>query len=157
MISALKFVPRGTAKSMPDKFNLNEDEFNKIQQQIGLQLETIQLDMKEHEINDSSDTTKDMPITEVDRKVIDELEEYNMDTYEQDEGLKGIPVFGSVNGLSYHEVNEQDPYITIKETEEEEMQELEILENDNLLLACRTEDEVSHLEVYVYEESEDKY
>lgn len=152
MISALKWVPRGAAQANPSKYDLNEEEFDRIQAQIGLEMENIKLDI-DNEVEQAE--TRANETDEVD-KVIDELAEYNMDTYSDDEGLKGIPVFGSVNGLTYHEAHDNDPYITVKETPEEEMRELEILPGDNLLLACRTEDEVSHLEVYVYEEEEDK-
>ncbi|EPZ36510.1 hypothetical protein O9G_006015, partial [Rozella allomycis CSF55] len=44
------------------------------------------------------------------------------------------------------------PYILIKEEEEEEEEEdVEIRDTDHLLLATKTEDDISHLEVYVYE------
>ncbi|KAI6717107.1 hypothetical protein JHW43_000282 [Diplocarpon mali] len=47
-----------------------------------------------------------------------------------------------------------DPYITMKENEEddEDREELQILATDNMLLAAKIEDEVAHLEVYVYED-----
>jgi periodic tryptophan protein 1 len=43
----------------------------------------------------------------------------------------------------------------LQDEDEEEKEELQILATDNLLLTCKTEDEVAHLEVYVYEDSED--
>lgn len=60
---------------------------------------------------------------------------------------------------------EEDPYLKennmAKDEEEEEkveeddLDDLHVRPTDNLLIACRTEDEVSYLEVYVYEEEED--
>jgi periodic tryptophan protein 1 len=41
-----------------------------------------------------------------------------------------------------------------EEEEDEEREELQILPTDNLLLAGKVEDEVAHLEVYVYEDQE---
>lgn len=66
-------------------------------------------------------------------------------------------MLGNVKSLAYHESNSEDPYITIQEQEEEDLEreELEILPTDNLILAGRLEDEVAHLEVYVYEDEAD--
>ena len=66
-------------------------------------------------------------------------------------------MLGNVKSLAYHQSNSEDPYITIQEQEEEdfEREELEILPTDNLILAGRVEDEVAHLEVYVYEDEAD--
>ncbi|TCD60906.1 hypothetical protein EIP91_009317, partial [Steccherinum ochraceum] len=48
------------------------------------------------------------------------------------------------------------PYITLKQDDEEdERQELEVLPTDNLLVVAKTEDEVSQLEIYVYDDSEE--
>jgi periodic tryptophan protein 1 len=66
-------------------------------------------------------------------------------------------MFGNVRSLAYHDSNEEDPYITMKENEEddENREELQILATDNMLLAAKVEDEVAHLEVYVYEDEAD--
>lgn len=69
----------------------------------------------------------------------------------------GMGMFGNVKSLAYHGSNEEDPYITMKENEEddEEREELQILATDNMFLAAKVEDEVAHLEVYVYEDEAD--
>ena len=65
-------------------------------------------------------------------------------------------MFGNVKSLAYHQPNEEDPYLVMPEDEEdEERDELQILPTDNLLLAGKVEDEVAHLEVYVYEDQAD--
>lgn len=68
-----------------------------------------------------------------------------------------MAMFGNVKNLVFHENNEDDPYITMQgeEEEDEEREELQILATDNLVLAGRIEDEVAHLEVYVYEDEAD--
>lgn len=43
----------------------------------------------------------------------------------------------------------------MQEEDDDEREELQIYATDNLLLATKTEDEVAHLEVYVYEDSAD--
>ena len=59
--------------------------------------------------------------------------------------------------MAYHDSNEDDPYITLQggEQDEEEREELQVLPSDNMLLAAKVEDEVAHIEVYVYEDSAD--
>lgn len=42
-----------------------------------------------------------------------------------------------------------------QDDEEEERQELEVLPTDNLIVTAKTEDDVSQLEIYVYDESEE--
>jgi periodic tryptophan protein 1 len=87
-----------------------------------------------------------------------DLEHYDDDNEEEDQG-DGAPMgmFAGIKSLAYHNSNAEDPYITLQEDEEddEEREELQILPTDNLILAARIEDEVAHLEVYVYEDSAD--
>lgn len=58
--------------------------------------------------------------------------------------------------LAYYQNEEDDPYITLKngEDEAEEMEEMRVLPTDNMMLAVKTEDDVSQMEVYVYEREE---
>jgi periodic tryptophan protein 1 len=67
-------------------------------------------------------------------------------------------IFGNVKNLSYYESNNEDPYITLKgddEDAEEERADLQVLATDNLILSAKVEDEMAHLEVYVYEDEVD--
>lgn len=93
----------------------------------------------------------------------DDLKEYDLEHYDDDvaedknnEGM-GMGMFGNVKSLAYHDSNADDPYITMKENEEddEDREELQILATDNMLLAAKVEDEVAHLEIYVYEDEAD--
>lgn len=94
----------------------------------------------------------------------DDLKEYDLEHYddpaEGEDEEEGEPnsMFGNVRSLAYHSSNAEDPYITLKEGEasdDEEREELQILPTDNLLLSAKIEDEVTHLEVYVYEDEAD--
>lgn len=71
---------------------------------------------------------------------------------------ENIGMFGNVKNLVYHTNNEEDPYITLHGDDAEsdsEREELQILPTDNVLVAGRVEDEVAHLEFYVYEDEAD--
>jgi periodic tryptophan protein 1 len=97
----------------------------------------------------------------------DDLKEYDLEHYDDDEqdaedGMDTMAMFGNtgtLKSLVYHDSNEEDPYITMPagqdDDEDEDREDLQILATDNLVLAARIEDEVAHLEVYVYEDDSD--
>lgn len=90
----------------------------------------------------------------------DELSQYNLDGYDDDddddEAAGGFGPFSNIKGLTFYRDNTDDPYITVKEDpEDEEREELEILPTDNLIVAAKTEDDVSQLEIYVYDDSQE--
>jgi periodic tryptophan protein 1 len=64
-------------------------------------------------------------------------------------------IFSNLKGLTYYTSNREDPYITLRDEEDEDQEDLMIQATDNLLLAAKTEDDISHLEVYLYDESEE--
>jgi periodic tryptophan protein 1 len=85
------------------------------------------------------------------------LENYDSD---EGEGVGGIASLGNAKALAYYESNADDPYMTRQADEEsvDEREALEVLESDNLVIAARVEDEVAHLEIYLYEsEAENLY
>lgn len=92
----------------------------------------------------------------------DDLKEYNLDNYDdddvetQDEG-EGMGMFGNIGSLAYYESNNDDPYITLKggDDEDEDREALQIMATDNLILSAKVEDELAHLEVYVFEDDSD--
>ncbi|KAG8895052.1 hypothetical protein FRB99_000793 [Tulasnella sp. 403] len=85
----------------------------------------------------------------------DELAVYKLDEYDREEAKPVASIFSNIKGLAYYADNTQDPYITLKNEEDEEKEDLEVLPSDNLIVAAKTEDDISSLEIYVYDESED--
>ncbi|PWN39803.1 WD40 repeat-like protein [Ceraceosorus guamensis] len=97
-----------------------------------------------------------------------DLSRYNLDTYgeddEDEDGMAGgngngngnSNIFSNIKGLQYHRNNDQDPYITLRgasdleEEEAAEREELQVLKEDNMIVSCKTEDEISMLEVHIY-------
>ncbi|CAG8477852.1 11313_t:CDS:2 [Diversispora eburnea] len=114
MISALLWVQKGIVSETPKKYELDDNEYERIT-------------------------------------------EYNLDQYDDgdvDESGQPMSIFGNIKGLTYYTSNEEDPYITISD-EDDESDDLKILATDNVIVAAKTEDEISQLEIYVYEEAED--
>lgn len=94
------------------------------------------------------------------RDADDDLKEYDLDNYDSDAASKDgetMSMFGNTRSLAYHQSNAEDPYITIQENgeEDEERDDLQVLASDNMVVAAKVEDEVAHLEIYVYEDEVD--
>ena len=86
------------------------------------------------------------------------MAELDMDKYddEDDEAdVNAARLFGG-GRATFHDTNDEDPYMTVKDEEDEEDEDypddFTVRGTDLVMLAARTDDDVSHLEVYVYEE-----
>lgn len=86
------------------------------------------------------------------------MKELDMDGYDDeddDADVNAARLFGGGRS-TFHDNNDDDPYITIKDDDDAEDEDypddFTVKPTDLVLLAARTDDDVSHLEVYVYEE-----
>lgn len=62
--------------------------------------------------------------------------------------------FANVKGLSYYRTNDEDPYITLKEDDEQmEREELELLPTDSMIVTARTTADLSGLDFHVYDDA----
>ncbi|KAG0205776.1 hypothetical protein BGX28_002699 [Mortierella sp. GBA30] len=153
MISALQWVRRGAAQARPDKYDLDEKEFKRINEFAAQHL----ADAKEElEAAQKAENDPNGMAVETISEANPELAEYNLDDYDEDkpEGQEAT-IFSNLKGLTYYQSNREDPYITLRDEEDEDQEDIMIQATDNLLLAAKTEDDISHLEVYLYDESEE--
>ncbi|KAL1970437.1 hypothetical protein VTN77DRAFT_4081 [Rasamsonia byssochlamydoides] len=178
MITTTTWVRRGVAAQFPTKYEIDEEEFNRISELARKQLEDAKGDLKaaKEEVEKEKDAEENPDAMDEDKEdakdekskkettennVIDDpdLKEYDLEHYDSDpvdEDGEQITMFGNIKSLVYHKPGEKDPYLQMpEEDEDEEREELQIFPTDNLLLAGKVEDEVAHLEVYVYEDEED--
>ncbi|KAF3483989.1 uncharacterized protein GIQ15_03313 [Arthroderma uncinatum] len=120
--------------------------------------------------DDVMETTDEVEVEKKEKKKSkpeddDDLAEYDMEHYDsdpRDEEGDEVTMFGNVQSLAYHQPHEKDPYLVLPnradgagDDSDEDREDLQILPSDNLLLAGKVEDEVAHLEVYVYEDAAD--
>ncbi|CAG8699487.1 1870_t:CDS:2 [Acaulospora colombiana] len=155
---------------------LDLENMGKLAEEMG-----VGIDEEDHEEDwedEVSNDDKDSDQMEVDEKPVrkkdpNDLAEYKLDEYDDDSPTKGGGLFSNIKGLTYYKDNEDDPYITLKEVrniqpilgielnaiceqdDDSEKEELQVYSSDNLLVAARTEDEVSQLDIYVYDENND--
>ncbi|KAK1250135.1 hypothetical protein MKX08_010138 [Trichoderma sp. CBMAI-0020] len=177
MITAAQWVPRGFAAQFPQVYKLDESEFDRIAALAKLQLDDAEEDLKEaqgegedaeegDENNDEDmggEEDKENKAGSTVKIDDDDLKEYDLEHYDDDEDDDNAPaangsmgMFGNVKSLAYYESNKEDPYITLQDDEEdEEREDLQVLATDNLILSAKVEDELAHLEVYVYEDESD--
>ncbi|KAF2154759.1 WD40 repeat-like protein [Myriangium duriaei CBS 260.36] len=183
MITAVSWVPRGHAAQFPTKYVFDEEEYERISKLAKLELDDAREDLEEAKaaakVSDQNgmdvDTdkktkkSKDESKADQDSDVDindDDLKEYDLEHYDdspdedadEDGPATSLPMFGNARSLAYHSSNAEDPYITLKDddaSDNEEREEMQVLATDNLVLAAKVEDEVAHLEVYVYEDSDD--
>ncbi|EGV62409.1 rRNA-processing protein [Yamadazyma tenuis] len=154
MLSASTWVPRGYAAEFPEKYELDDEEMERITAMAKLQLG----DNAHEEDEDQEDTHKAQALKE-DIEIDDDLKAYDLENYDNDEESEGedVTMLPGLSGTSakYHEGEDgQDPYLSLptQEETEEDKKELQVFPSDNLVLATRTEDEVSYLDVYVYDD-----
>ncbi|KAB8766454.1 hypothetical protein FH972_026614 [Carpinus fangiana] len=180
---------RDRYKQFPQRYEFDEEEYNRIASMTKRALEDAKEDArdagaKEEDVEmvgtKEKKSKKDKKSKKSKKEDDDDsanedndLKEFDLEHYDDDDdplamsdgegGARGgdaMGMFGSVKNLAYHTSNTEDPYITLPagangEQDEEEREELQIMPTDNLVLAARVEDEVAHLEIYVYEDAED--
>ncbi|KAJ7066867.1 WD40-repeat-containing domain protein [Mycena belliarum] len=183
LISAVSWVRRGVAAQNPAKYVLDDKELERVSALARIQLEDARVELERaHEAAKSmglgaegaeaddvgEDGDEDDWVDEEDadamdvdseakpKRNLDDLTEYNLDDYDNDGQAAATGPFSNIKGLTYYRDNEEDPYITLEEDEaDDEREELEVLPTDNLLVVAKTEDEISQLEIYVYDESQE--
>ncbi|KTW29294.1 hypothetical protein T552_01249 [Pneumocystis carinii B80] len=149
LVSSVCFISRGVAAEFPKKYVFNDDEYKKINKLIDLQVKTGKNELKKKK--DQRYTTENMSEDEEMIKKYN-LEDYDMEPYDN----QRMNIFTDTKDLIYYENEEDDPYINLRNDDsDEERDELRILSSDDIILATKTEDDVSYLEVYVYEALED--
>jgi len=97
------------------------------------------------------------------------MAELDMDNYDDDDSGDELVIqriLGAGNpGMAYHRDPKQDPYFnrgsvdgdgSDEDVDESEAGDLTLRESDLLIMAARNEEDVSHLEVWVYEEPDER-
>lgn len=171
MISSTTWVPRGYASEFPEKYELDDEEMDRINELAQLNLDDARADLEEAE--DAEGEIEEDPARlgseEVDAQNLhdeltrdDDMKEYDLANHggdnenDDDEGAD-ISMFPGLTNeqAKFHDAEDgSDPYISLPTQEEtsEEKQELQVYPNDNMILATRTEDDISFLDVYVYDD-----
>uniref|UniRef100_A0A8C1ELI5 PWP1 homolog, endonuclein n=1 Tax=Cyprinus carpio carpio TaxID=630221 RepID=A0A8C1ELI5_CYPCA len=157
-ITCVGWVKRGVAKETPDKVELSKEELQRIISEAKQELADAG-DEEEDEGVVSEEASapaasEDIKEERDDEEEDDELAEYGLDKYDE-EDIATSNLGDSLAGLTVFGTNEEDPYVTIKDTDQYEREDFQIKPTDNLILAGRAEKDCCNLEVYVYNSEED--
>lgn len=158
-ITCVGWVKRGVAKETPDKVELSKEELQRIIAEAKEELgegddcseedegmgseETEGALAHEEEKNDGNEAEEDK----------DELAEYELDKYDEEESVTAN-LGDSLAGLTVYGTNEEDPYITIKDTDQYEREDFQVKPSDNFILAGRAEKDCCNLEIHIYNTEE---
>ncbi|XP_068134459.1 periodic tryptophan protein 1 homolog [Hyperolius riggenbachi] len=170
-ITCVSWVQRGVSKEVPDKVQLSKEELTKLITEAKDQLEG-QLEEDEEEAGeerqdgmddaDKSQEEESSQPEENEGETIaklkdDELAEYDLDNYDEDGATEVGNLGDSLAGLTVYSSNEQDAYITLKNTDQYETEDFVIKPTDNLLACGRAEKDHCSLEIHVYNHEEDSF
>ncbi|XP_015238233.1 PREDICTED: periodic tryptophan protein 1 homolog [Cyprinodon variegatus] len=163
-ITCVGWVKRGVAKETPDKVELSQEELQRIITEAREDLGEVEDDEEEDEgIPNDEDPSKEAPDEDDEfgpkdendeEEEDDELAEYGLDKYDE-EDTDTANLGDSLAGLTVFSSNDEDPYITIKDTDQYEREDFQIKPTDNLILAGKTEKDCCNLEIYIYNSEED--
>uniref|UniRef100_A0A3B4BL74 Uncharacterized protein n=1 Tax=Periophthalmus magnuspinnatus TaxID=409849 RepID=A0A3B4BL74_9GOBI len=159
-ITCVGWVKRGVAKETPDKVELSQEELQRIITEAKEELaeeddedEGITDDLNSNSAN--TDDTVQSNENEGEKDEEDELAEYGLDQYDEEDTTANLG--DSLAGLTVFSSNEEDPYITIKDTDQYEREDFQVKPSDNLILAGKTEKDCCNLEIYYNSEEDSLY
>lgn len=180
MISATAWVPRGYAAEFAEKYELNDEEIQRIEQMANLNLGDIDAEEVEQMMGEDQEQEEDEEDEETregedaaveaaynnpeslreQADIDNDMGEYDMEEVETEapagagEDVSMFPALANEN-IKFHEGEDgADPYLSLP-TENDQLEdktELQVYPTDNMVLATRTEDDVSYLDVYVYDD-----
>ncbi|KAJ2720272.1 rRNA-processing protein [Coemansia sp. Benny D115] len=157
MISALAWVRKGVAAEKPTRYEVTEAEYAKMQGMAAAEISSAKKELKKKSALDPS-ILNDPALKDFD------LENYDTSESEQDSDDEGAGTgyFSNVKSLAFHHDGAPDPYLAPKgdgesdsEEDDEEAEEMRVFATDNMLLVAKTEDDLSNLEVCVFEPESD--
>ncbi|PVV01226.1 hypothetical protein BB560_004365 [Smittium megazygosporum] len=149
MISALAWVRKGIASQHPKNVEYTEEELLQFEKEAQAEIEAANESAKQ---SLASQIPQQVHSENTDN--YDDLAEFHMEDYGNEEPMgNDQQVLNSKSALSAKtDGQDNDPYLDLEDDgNKSEMEELEIDPRDNLLVAAKTNLDISSLEIYVYE------
>ncbi|KAJ2786475.1 rRNA-processing protein [Coemansia interrupta] len=155
MISAVAWIRKGVAAEKPTKYEMTEEEYARLQAVADAEIGSAKRELKKKSKLDAS-ILEDPALKDFNLEDYSSASEAGDSDSEAEENAAGdINVFSNIKGLSYYADASEDPYLQQDDGSDEEAEEMRIFNSDNLLLVAKTEDDISSLEVCVFESESD--
>ncbi|CAL5353801.1 unnamed protein product [Camellia sinensis] len=173
MIAAISWVPKGVSRSIPAvaeppskeeieeilnsrTFERSEESENEDHDEDMVVDAAKQGDEVAHALvaadalGKASLSTTSVPFQDI----ADSLRELDMEHYDEEDD--GVELIGTGIGDAYYPSNDMDPYLKDQNDDDsEEFEDMTITAEDAVIVCARNEDDVSHLEVWIYEDPAD--
>ena len=169
MISSLCWVPRGASKAVPIVAQIDEAELQQAQEQLAKLEHSKDEEGGSSEEGESSEdaeeagararavasgmeSSADPPSSSTAAGIEAAMRELDMDHYDDSDDEN---VISRLMGSSRAEIEDGDPYITLEDDDDRvsDVDDYTIRPTDLIILAAKNEDDVSNLEVWLYEEA----
>ncbi|XP_028074149.1 uncharacterized WD repeat-containing protein C17D11.16-like [Camellia sinensis] len=173
MIAAISWVPKGVSRSIPVmaqppskeeiKEILNSRTFERSEESEN---EDHDEDMVVDDAKQGGEVARALVIADALGKaslsttsvpfqdIADSLQELDMEHYDEEDD--GVELIGTRIGDAYYPSNDMDPYLKDQNDDDsEEVEDMTIIAEDAVIVCACNEDDVSHLEVWIYEDPAD--
>eukprot|EP01041_Mallomonas_annulata_P006606 gene6606-13372_t len=161
MISSLVWIPKGSAKSRPARYEVGPEELQRIkkiaieeQQEAGTKVDDDEFVASgtTFQIDDNDDTKEDVDISDL-------PPELKMDEYDDEDVNDDTDNDDNEDGNNLYEMMDQGESALAldADSEDEDAQDDEIKATDAVVVVASTEDEFSHLEVHLYSDDGNLY
>lgn len=145
---------------VPERFEMTEEQYQDILGRAKFEIEdakeSLRLAKSRSTLPGDKDEQQQVDPTD---DMEEDLARFNLDEYsDEDQAHNEEDLINAMSNVDEAALGGDDPYLPEgipEEIDEEDIDDLHIRPTDNLLIACRTEDDISCLEVYVYEEEDD--
>lgn len=160
----MSWVPVSAVSEKPKKYTLTEDEYHRVmamtkskaeeaRNQMQLELSQMAIDHSDAPENDDVDAKYDMDNydKEEEKQQTDNTEAAEAGEEEDVDEIKEALLSKVEDLIELEEENDQ----VAEQEDESDMDDMTLRSGDRVLVCGRTEDDVSYLDMYVFEESED--
>ncbi|KAJ5068754.1 periodic tryptophan protein [Anaeramoeba ignava] len=164
MITFIEWIPRGAPQSIPIQNEMENpifpQEFSKMDLKLNENLnenenENLNENLNENE-NENEIEINENEIENLNENEINEIEINENDDDDDDDGI--LNQFATrIGDLMYYNNPQDDPNLVQNDDDDSEKDDLIIKNTDLLAIAAKSEEEMSSLEIYLYEEKQDNF
>eukprot|EP00127_Corallochytrium_limacisporum_P001186 Clim_evm21s44 gene=Clim_evmTU21s44 len=141
-VSGIAWVPRGAAKSQPDRVRLEDEELKNLMQEEPTKPKTKSKNKKSTAEQVPDDADVDMQHNGLEQTDLAIIKQYGLDKYDEEEDVMGAPTMGDLMMDDDNVVNDSD---------DDSVVDLTVGPTDNLVCAAICDEDHQRIEVHLVE------